>query len=42
MGTVVFPQAPLKIFLDASPEIRAERRYKQLKERGWMLTSRNL
>ena len=34
MGTVVFPQAPLKIFLDASPEIRAERRYKQLKEKG--------
>lgn len=34
MGTVVFPQARLKIFLDASPEIRAERRYKQLKEKG--------
>lgn len=34
MGTVVFPQAPLKIFLDASPEIRADRRYKQLKEKG--------
>ncbi|MBK1718552.1 (d)CMP kinase [Thiocystis violacea] len=34
MGTVVFPRAPLKIFLDASPEIRAERRYKQLKEKG--------
>lgn len=34
MGTVVFPHAQLKIFLDASPEIRAERRYKQLKEKG--------
>ncbi|GAB0149330.1 (d)CMP kinase [Marichromatium sp. PS1] len=34
MGTVVFPQAPLKVFLDASPEVRAERRYKQLKEKG--------
>ena len=34
MGTIVFPQAPLKIFLDASAEIRAERRYKQLKEKG--------
>lgn len=34
MGTVVFPHAPLKIFLDASPEVRAERRYKQLKQKG--------
>jgi cytidylate kinase len=34
MGTVVFPDAALKIFLTASPEIRAERRYKQLKEKG--------
>jgi cytidylate kinase len=34
MGTVVFPDAPLKIFLTASPEVRAERRYKQLKEKG--------
>jgi len=34
MGTVVFPSAPLKIFLDASPEVRAERRYKQLKGKG--------
>lgn len=30
MGTVVFPDAPAKLFLDASAEIRAERRYKQL------------
>jgi len=34
MGTVVFPQAPLKVFLDASAEERAARRYKQLKEKG--------
>ena len=34
MGTVIFPDAGLKIFLTASAEIRAERRYKQLKEKG--------
>jgi cytidylate kinase len=34
MATVVFPDATLKIFLTARPEIRAERRYKQLKEKG--------
>ena len=34
MGTVVFPDAPLKIFLTASPEARAERRYNQLKGKG--------
>lgn len=34
MGTVVFPQAILKIYLDASPEERAQRRYFQLKEKG--------
>jgi cytidylate kinase len=34
MGTVVFPQAQVKIFLTASPEERAKRRYKQLKEKG--------
>jgi cytidylate kinase len=34
MGTVVFPQAALKIFLTASPEERAQRRYKQLKQKG--------
>ncbi len=34
MGTTVFPDAPLKIFLDASAEVRAERRYKQLKDKG--------
>ncbi len=34
MGTVVFPGAALKIFLTASAEERAERRYKQLMEKG--------
>jgi len=34
MGTTVFPQAPLKIFLTASAEERAQRRYKQLMEKG--------
>jgi cytidylate kinase len=34
MGTVVFPDAALKVFLTASPQIRAERRYKQLIEKG--------
>jgi len=34
MGTVVFPDALLKIFLSASPEERALRRYKQLKAKG--------
>ncbi|MCG6942159.1 MAG: (d)CMP kinase [Thiohalocapsa sp.] len=34
MGTVVFPEAEVKIYLDASPEVRVERRYKQLKEKG--------
>lgn len=34
MGTVVFPQAKVKIFLDASAEERARRRYKQLKDKG--------
>ncbi|MHB1229607.1 MAG: (d)CMP kinase [Halothiobacillus sp.] len=35
MGTVVFIDAPAKLFLDASAEIRAERRYKQLIEHGF-------
>lgn len=34
IGTVVLPQADVKIFLTASPEIRAKRRYAELKERG--------
>jgi len=34
MGTVVFPNAEMKIFLTASVEERAQRRYKQLKKKG--------
>lgn len=34
MGSVVFPDAPLKIFLEASSEERARRRYQQLKQKG--------
>ena len=34
MGTVVFPAAGLKLFLTARPGVRAERRYKQLKNMG--------
>jgi cytidylate kinase len=34
MGTVVFPDAEIKIFLTASAEERARRRYNQLKEKG--------
>ena len=35
MGTVVFPDAQTKVFLTASAEVRAERRFKQLKEKGF-------
>lgn len=42
MGTVVFPDAELKIFLTASPEERALRRYNQLKERGISVTLSDL
>ncbi len=35
MGSVIFPQAPLKVFLTASAEARAERRYKQLIGKGF-------
>jgi cytidylate kinase len=34
MGTVIFPDAPFKVFLTASAEERAHRRHKQLKEKG--------
>ena len=34
MGSVVFPDAQLKVFLTATAEARAERRYKQLKQKG--------
>jgi cytidylate kinase len=38
MGTVIFPDAPFKVFLTASAEERAERRYKQLNEKGVSVT----
>ncbi len=34
MGSVVFPQADVKFFLTASPEVRARRRFEELKKRG--------
>lgn len=34
MGTVVFPDAELKVYLTAGAEVRAQRRHKQLKEKG--------
>ncbi len=42
MGTVVFPGAALKLYLTASPEERAGRRYKQLKEKGIDVNLRRL
>jgi len=38
MGTVIFPEASHKVFLTASAAERAERRYKQLKEKGVSVT----
>jgi 3-phosphoshikimate 1-carboxyvinyltransferase len=38
MGTVIFPNAPLKVFLTASAEKRAERRHKQLISKGFSTT----
>jgi CMP/dCMP kinase len=34
MGTVIFPEAPLKVFLTASTEVRAQRRYQQLRNKN--------
>lgn len=42
MGTVVFPDAELKVFVTASPEVRAERRYKQLIGKGISVNLRGL
>jgi cytidylate kinase len=42
MGTVVFPEAVLKVFLTASPDTRAERRHKQLIEKGINVSLRDL
>ncbi len=38
IGTVVFPNAELKIFLDASPEVRTDRRWREHREKGDALT----
>ena len=38
MGTVVFPDAPVKIFLDASAEERAQRRFNQLQDKGFSVS----
>ena len=38
IGTTVFPQADLKIFMTASPQVRAERRYAELTAKGEVLT----
>ena len=42
MGTVVFPDAQCKFFLDASAQERAQRRYKQLKNKGLSVSLRGL
>lgn len=42
MGTVVFPDAPLKLFLEASPETRAKRRWSELQQRGIDVSLDNL
>ena len=42
MGTVVFPDAQLKLFLTASSEARARRRYNQLREKGMDVNLKNL
>jgi len=42
MGTAVFADATLKVYLSASPEERAERRYKQLKDQGVNVNLRDL
>lgn len=42
MGTVIFPHAQLKVFLTASPEARAERRYKQLIGKGFSASMEDL
>lgn len=42
MGTVIFPHAPLKVFLTASVEARAQRRYKQLIDKGFSASMEDL
>ena len=38
IGTVVFPEAELKIFMTASPKTRAERRFKEMQKKGDLVT----
>ena len=38
IGTVVFPDAELKLFMTADPRVRAERRYKELREKGMQVS----
>ncbi|MYM32621.1 (d)CMP kinase [Duganella sp. CY15W] len=42
MGSVIFPHAPLKVFLTASVQARAERRYKQLIDKGFSANMQDL
>ena len=42
MGTIIFPEAALKVFLQASPKVRAERRANQLKEKGMSVMMHDL
>ena len=42
MGTIIFPEAALKVFLQASSEVRAERRANQLKEKGMSVIMHDL
>jgi cytidylate kinase len=42
MGTIIFPEAALKVFLQASPKVRAERRANQLKEKGMSVIMHDL
>lgn len=42
IGTVVFPDAHLKIFMTASPEIRAQRRFDEMQEKGEAVTFKEI
>ena len=42
MGTIIFPEAALKVFLQASPKVRAERRANQLKDKGMSVIMHDL
>ena len=42
MGTIIFPEAALKVYLQASSEVRAERRANQLKEKGMSVIMHDL